>query len=45
MRTTGILELSHSIKESTVSSKMKMVIKADHESYLKRRIIKKDIKK
>jgi hypothetical protein len=45
MGATGVLELPNRIKESSVSSEVKMVIEANHVSFLKKRIKKSDIKR
>jgi hypothetical protein len=45
MGPTSIGELPYCVKESPIPSKMKMVVKQDHESYPKKRIEKNDIKR
>jgi hypothetical protein len=45
MSTTSILELSNCVQKSPVSPEMKMVIEADHVSYLKEIMKKNDIKR
>jgi len=43
MGSTSVLELLYGIKESSLSAKVKVIIKEDHNEYLKNRIKKKDI--
>jgi len=45
MGATSVLEFPNSVKKPPVSSKMKMVIEADHVLNLKQRIKNHDIKK
>jgi hypothetical protein len=45
MSATRILELPNCVQKSTVSPEMKMIIEADHVSYLKEIIKKNDIKR